>query len=176
MFLSTFAEAEIRPFEWGAVPPATLVQFGVMHHVVNSPERIGRVPGRPGYGRLRASDVAAAATTYFGVRLARHRSPGGDGAWVQYANGYYVFAWGDHEGRPFAQVGRVVEVAGGDLVADVELYRMLEWGADVYATPADELRRAGFEVSDYATRRARIRRVREGGRERYVLLEWLPAE
>ena len=171
VFLSAFVEAEILPFERGAVPHATLVQFAVMHHVFNSPERIGRVPGRPGYGRLRASDVAAAAATYFGVRPGRHRAP--DGAWIEYADGYYVFPDGDRDGRSFAQVGRVVEVAGGDLVADVGIYWLLEWGADVYATPVEDLRRAGFEVSDHVTRRARVRRVGGGARERYVLLEYL---
>ena len=176
VFFSNFAEAHVPPFRRGEVDDATLAHFAVMHHVLNDSRLIEAAPGLPGYRRLAARHVTATVATYFGRPVSHHETRAGeeDGL-VQFADGYYVFPEGDYEARPFAQVGHLVDVGGEEFTADVGLYVLLEGSVDVYATPAEQLRRSGHEVGDAGAMRARIRRVREGGRDRYVLLEWLPA-
>lgn len=186
VFFSNFAEAEVQPFRQGAVPHLALVRFGVLHHVINAPERIEHVPGPSGDHRLRASDVGAAVTKYFGVRLPHRATTARDSAAfagadghdgyhrAAYADGYYAFTLGDGAWEGFAQVHRLFDVGGGEFVAWVGVYAALGRGDEVYDTPLETLR-AYYGEDFYAgpEMQARIRRVREGGRERYVLLEWL---
>ena len=177
VYFSNFAEAHVPPFRRGEVDDATLAHFAVMHHVLNDSRLIEAAPGLPGYRRLAARHVTATVATYFGRPVFHHEARAGeeDGL-LQFADGYYVFPEGDYEARPFAQVGHLVDVGGGELAAELGLYVMLEGSVDVYATPVGQLRRSEHEVYDAGAIRARVRRVHEGGRERYVLLEWLPAE
>ena len=174
VFLSNFAETHLPPFQHGEVDDATLLHFGVMHHVLNDSRRIEAVPGRPGQYRLAARHVSAAVERYFGRTVAHVEARAGeeDGL-AQYAGGYYVFPEGNYEVRPFAQVVHLGRVGEDEFLAVVLLYVLLEGGVDVYATPAAQLWEAGYEVHDAGAMHARVRRVREGGRERYVLLEWL---
>jgi hypothetical protein len=176
VFFSNFVEASVQPFRRGEVPPATLVQFGVLHILINAPQRVQREPGRPDYGRLSASDVTAEVTKYFGVPFSRHQSLGGAYSWIQYANGYYVFPRADGETYPFAQLNRLIDLGGGEFTATFSVYQMADYDVDRYGTPVEQLRRSGYEVERLSEMRGRIRRVRESGRDRYVLLEYLPMQ
>ena len=175
VFFSNFAEASVKPFRRGEVPPATLIQFGVLHILINAHQRVQNMPGRPDYGRLTARQVEAEITKYFGVPFSRHQSLSGDYSWIEYANGYYVFPLADGETHPFAQLNRMTDVGGGEFTATLSVYQMPDYDVDLYGTPVDQLRRSGYEVERLSEMRARIRRVRENGRDRYVLLEYLPA-
>jgi hypothetical protein len=176
VFFSNFAEANLPPFERDAVDDATLAHFGVMHHVLNDSERIEPAPRRRGYRRLAARYVTATVAWYFGRPVSHHEARAGeeDGL-LLFADGHYVFPDGDYEARPFAQVARLLDVGGGEFVAELGLYVLPQGAVDIYATPVESLRRSGYEVHDAGEQRALVRRVRESGRERYVLLEWLPA-
>lgn len=175
VFVSNFAEAEVEPFHRGEIPHATLVRFGVMHTVVNAPERVDHTFLQAGLERVRARDAAAAVTKYFGVRLAHRAGTVGDLFKITYADGYYVFPGADYPSRPFAQVIRLVDAGAGEFVATVGIYDVPDAGAERYGTPFEEMVRAGYVTGQGPTMRARIRRVRERGRERYVLLEYLAA-
>ena len=175
VFFSNFAEAEVEPFRQGEIPHATLVRFGVMHHVVNAPERIDHTLLQFGLGRVRASDAAAAVATYFDVHLQPRAGPVGDPFKVTYADGYYVFSEADYPSHPFAQVAHLVDAGDGEFVATVGIFDDLDGDEAVHARSFEEMERAGDSAFEGRTMRARIRRVRERGRERYVLAEWLLA-
>lgn len=173
VFFSNFAEAGVEPFRRGAVSDEALARFGVLHTRINAPQRVER--GRGTDERVAARHVEAAALKYFGVSLARHRSFGLGGDRVAFANGHYVFPGADGEVHPFAHVARWEDAGGGEFAADVSVYQGEDVDGDVYGTSVAALRRGGMDVRLLHEMRARVRRVREGGRSRYVLLDWLPA-
>ncbi|HYJ78566.1 MAG TPA: hypothetical protein VEW03_03115 [Longimicrobiaceae bacterium] len=171
VFFSNFAEASIEPFAPGEVPATTLIQFGVLHNLINAFHRVQAVPGRPDQRRLSASQIGSTIMKYFGVPFTRHQSLDGDYAWIEYAGGYYVFPLTGGETYPFVQVDRLGDVGNGELIASLSTYRIPEEDdADRYGIPVEQLRRTGHEVELQGRMRARIRRVRENGEERYVLL------
>ena len=69
------------------------------------------------------------------------------------------------------QVARLADAGNGEFVASLGIYRVPEDAdADRYGTPVEELRRSGHEVRLEGEACARVRRVREGGEVRYVLI------
>lgn len=174
VFFSNFAEASVQPFQRGGeIPPATLIRFGFLHNLINADQRVQDAPGRPNHGRLSASHVEAAIKKYFGIRFSQHGSLEG----IEYVNGYYVFPLADGETYPFAQVNSLTDLGNGEFAATLSVYQMSP-GDDVdqYGTAVEQLRRRGYEVELVSEMRARIRQVREDGRDRYVLLEYLPGQ
>lgn len=171
VFLSNFAEASIEPFRPGEVPAATLIQFGVLHSIINALDRAESVPGRPDDRRFSARQVESTIRKYFGIDFTGHRSLAGDYAWIEYADGYYVFPLTGGETYPFVQVTHLADAGRGELIASLRVYRIPEDDdADRYGIPVEELQRSGHEVELEGEMCARVRRVREGGEERYVLL------
>ena len=171
VFLSNFAEASIEPFRPGEVPPTTLIQFGVLHNIINAFDRADSVPGRPNHRRFSARQVESTIRKYFGIDFTEHRSLDEDYAWIEYADGYYIFPLTGGETYPFVQVTRLADLGNGELIASLRIYRIPEDDdADRYGIPVEHLRRSGHEVELESEMCARVRRVREGGEERYVLL------
>ena len=175
IFFSNFAEANVQPFRENHLPAEELIRFGVLHNLINASQRIQAVPRRPGYGRLPGNHVSAAARKYFGADRVQHQSLAGDYSWIQYADGFYVFPRADGESLPFAQVANLRDAGEREYIAGVTVYRMIDEDVDRYGTPIEQLRRQGYEVEVVAQMRARIRKIREAGQDRYILLEYLPS-
>lgn len=168
VFFSNFAEAGVEPFARGALTDEVKIRFGLLHTLINAPQRVERAGGTN--ERIAAAHVDAAAVKYFGSGIGRLRSLPG----YRLAGRHYVFPGADGEGRSFAHVARWAP-AGDEFSADVSLFVGEDVDGDVYGVPVEALRRGGMSVRALGTMRARVRRVREGGHSRYVLLEWLPA-
>lgn len=171
-FFSNFSEAGIRPFRAGAIPGETLIQFGVLHNVINAPQRFQSVPGSEGMQRIPARQIEATVQKYFGVAVPRHKSLTGAYEWIRFSGGFYLIPAADGETRPFSQISRLSRLPNGEYLAAVNVYMGEPAFEDWHGTP-ESWRRAGDEVERIGTIQARIRRVRENGEERFILLEYL---
>jgi hypothetical protein len=172
VFFSNFAEVGLSPFGRDSVPPASLIQFGVLHSILNASRQLQPAPGRANYERLPTAAVEAAIEKYFGVRFSEHRSLTGPYAWIAYEGGYYVFSEAAGETHPFAQVNSFNDVGNSEFSASITLYSMPDVPVDPYGSSIESLRRAGHDVQALARMRARVRRVEGNSQNRYVLLEY----
>lgn len=168
VFFSNFAEAYVEPFARGGPSDLAKIWFGLAHVRINQTRYVETAGG--GNERIATRHVDAAAVRYFGSGIGRHESV--EGATLT-ARGY-VFPGAAGEGLRFAHVVSWVPASGGEFRVTVALFQSDDGPGDLYGTPVAALRRGGMSVEAQGVMHARVRLVREGGRRRYMLLEWLP--
>ena len=161
LFFSNFAEAYLPAFLVGALPDAHLIAFALRHIAINRPRDISG-------GRVRAAAVDEIAIKYFGRPVGRHRSVPGQ----PYAGGLYSILQADGEAPRFAHASALRSAGPGEFTTIVSVYSVSDdFEGDLYGTPIDAIRRSS-EATLAEQRTARIRRVTESGRSRYIMLEW----
>lgn len=169
-FFSNFSETNLEPFEAGRIRDDALIQFGVLHNVINNPKLFEIVGGGENQ-RLAAKHVEAAVEKYFGLRIGQHKSLAGNYSYIKYRNGFYYAPRASGEAYTFSQVMRLID-NNGTFTAYVNVY-VASSGSNInpHGTPA-EWKRAGQDPQLSTRMKAAITTVGEGGRSRYVLLSY----
>ena len=178
VFLSNFAEADLAPFAAGHLTDAHKIDFAALHIYWNRERDLGRTPEGC---VIRPAAVNEVALRYFGARVQTPRST----EHMRYSGGVYHFGCGDGDPRSSAHAANVRRLPSGDLTATVDVYMLQELfpdrNGDAYAKMPEQMRRisqnatlqnASASADFTVQRQARFREVREGGRARYILLEW----
>lgn len=158
-FFSNFSEAEVPSFTPASLSDQTLLDFALRHNYINRLDKLKR--SADGYSVLvTAGQVDETTEKYFARTLtAHHGAP-------------YVLALADGEPLAFSQVNSLRPHGDGQFLAEGVVYWPGGPGpVDVHGNAAI-WDRQGAEVSETATFRAIIERLRSGGSQRWVLREY----
>jgi len=145
----------------------------VLHNYINRYDKF-EVEGN--YERLADKHVEAAVEKYFGRKLKKHESTDG----YRYKNGYYYMPCADGEGYTFSQVTKLVDLGNDLFLAHVNVYVTGSgFTGDPHGTPAEWRKWAEATGDDYlipelsAQMVATIKKISSGGKERFILIEYL---
>jgi len=167
-FFSNFSEAWVPPFQKGKMPNSTLIQFGIMHNVINNRKLIHEL--RDGNGALTRQYVEQSVKKYFGnAKIVHGTIPG-----YRYTNGQYTFPLGDGEELRFAQLTKLVDLGNQHFRASVNEYIAPNHFEDVHALENEWKRLPEDERPILrAIMSATINKVTEKGKSRYILIEYV---
>ncbi|MDR3563453.1 MAG: hypothetical protein P4N59_18735 [Negativicutes bacterium] len=110
-FFSNFAEVGLKPFADHQLPQSSLIDFGIMHIVLNNRQVIHN-------GKLPSAEVDNACVKYFGFKPKAHQSTQS----FQYANGVYTVPAASGESIRFAQIESLTDKGNGSFAAVVNVF------------------------------------------------------
>ena len=172
-FFSNFAEVNLRPFRRQKVSNQALIDFGVLHRIINNWNLLKPLPEDRNRWRLSASQVDSASEHYFGRKPSRHQNS----SHATYKNGYYYGPFANGETFDFAQVTSLADMGKGYYVAHVNIYAPQSPAfEDYHGSPTDWKKQDPTEVPKLVGEiRATIQKVGTGAISRFILLEYLKA-
>lgn len=170
-FFSNFSEVNMPPFYQGKIPNETLILFGIDHNVKNNHKLIKNL--KDGSGSLSQKYVEQSVKKYFGDVLIKHGTIGN----YHYSKGIYIFPLGDGEPWQFSQITKLVDIGNQCFIANIKVY----WAPNafdgdthasesVWKSDPDEEMRPSLDKMMIA----KIKKITENKKSRYILLEYLP--
>lgn len=167
LFFSNFSEARVPPFERGKITDRQLLEFGVMHRILDGKglESLSskKAPFDGGGWRLAKERVSSAAAYYFGHVPHAFQSVKKLG--VSYRDGYFYGRSGEGETYDIARVTRLTDLGGGFFRADVDI--------DTPDSPNSDLAKPWEETATLKCRmQATIQQVAPGGSRRFILVAY----
>lgn len=165
LFFSNFSEARVPPFERGRITDRQLLEFGVLHRILDEKGLEPLSPRHAQFGgggwRLAGERVSGAAAYYFGRVPTKYASVLG----VAFKNGYFYGRYADGETYDVARVTRLLALGGGFFRADVDIVTP--------DSPNADLDKPWEETGAVSRRmRATIREVGSGKSRRFVLIDY----
>jgi len=170
-FFTCFSEIHLPSFSGDNVPDSILIQFGVYYNYRKHFEMFKQITEA---SRASISEIPVIDTAFkfFGFKINKHQSIEG----IEYKNKNYIIPNSDGEVYRFSQVRELIEANKGIFNAIVEIYSASSgFTGDINSDPdswktvleSDEIPKSEGKIN------AKIRKVEEQGRIRYILLEYL---
>ena len=174
IFFSNFSEVYLEPFQRGQISNNQLIYFGYFHNEINNFNRFKVVEDQY---QLAAKYVEESVDKFFDKRVA-HESVDKH---LTYKNGQYYFPISDGAGRPFSQIVNLIDSGNDTYSANVNVYSeksfelvIMDAGVSYLYNPLedwDEKYKDDIELIQKIN--ALIKKVRENGKTRYILVEYL---
>lgn len=170
-YFSVFTNARVSPFKEGEIGNKELISFGFYHNYFKAQSQDGKLA-------LAAQKVEDSVREYFGKDV-QHQSVDEN---LTYSQGFYYYPAAYGEGRPFSQVAKIVDLGNDYYLADVNVY--MEQNFDgifnktgesnyIYKPIEGWPKTYVEEVEITRQMQAKLKKVTEGGRSRYILIQYL---
>jgi hypothetical protein len=173
-FFSNFSEAYVKPFEEDNISDDALIDFGIMHIIINNwwtaNNLVEKRDDDPGHGYIKSSDIDNACYRYFGEKPTTHKS-------IQsypFADGYYKFPYADGEPITFSQIDKLIDIGDNFYRAEVSIYEASNnFKGDVHDTMSNWKSKFPGDVPELKKKMtAKIKKITENGKERYILISY----
>ncbi|MEN6391883.1 MAG: tetratricopeptide repeat protein, partial [Syntrophomonas sp.] len=170
-YFSVFSNALVAPFNEGQIGNKELIRFGFYHNYFNGQAQDGKIV-------LSAQKVEESVREYFGKGI-QHQSVDEN---LTYSQGFYYYPAAYGEGRPFSQITKLVELGNDYYLADINVYREKGFegifnktgDANYIYKPIEGWPKAYVEEVEITRQmQAKIKKVTEGGKFRYILIQYL---
>lgn len=170
-FFTSFSEIYLPTFSQNNIPDSVLIQFGVYYNYRNNFKMFKQIP-EDSKASINQVQVADTAFKFFSQKIKKHQAIEG----VVYNNSNYVIYNADGEAYRFSQVLEMVDLGEGVYQATIEIYSASSgFTGDINGNPKTWITNesVGDVPKSEGKMKAKIRRVNEQGKTRYVLLEYL---
>lgn len=167
IFLSNFAECSIQHFDSNDYDDKELIYFALRHNYLNNWKLFEQTDDFC-FVKISQNYIERSVQKYFGISKFNHQSLDKHNV---YENGYYKVECSDGGSDYFCQTQKMLDCGDGIYEVDVDLYFSMEL-FDVYESmefwEGVDMEYVYFEGKIVA----KVKKVKENGKERYKLLKY----
>ncbi|MBC8060955.1 MAG: Ig-like domain-containing protein [Clostridiaceae bacterium] len=175
-FFSSFAEADVKPFQNSDISDEELMNFTILNIYKNNWDLKGYnklVETRSGdinNGFVKAATIDTITYKYFGKKVTVHKSIPG----YTYEKGYYKLPRASVIIYPFSQVNKLYDLGNNLYIAEISIYQpSINFVGDPHGSLDNWLKSDPHSPPTLSKKvTTRIKKVNEAGKERYILISY----
>ena len=168
-FFSNYSEVSIKPFTKETLGDKELINFGVHHNYRNN-EKLFVKTGKENQIKIKAAYVDESVMKFFGKKIQKHQSIDD----VEYHSGWYFITESSGEVFIFSQIVNLYDNGNNIFTAAVNVYTAGSgWIGNVHGTEEEWKKSGEDDIPELtAVMNARLQKLTEKGKSRYILLEY----